>query len=65
MNVSVDDLAKALAWIKNNSMDVYVKASIIDGKLYFKCKDKYESQVEITIFGDSTLMPKIRKEDIL
>ena len=34
-------------------------------KLMIQVKDKYESYAEITIFSESNMMPKIKKESIL
>lgn len=65
MKVTVDDLKKALDWIRTNSNDVYIQVDIVDGLMYFKCEDKYKVSVEIKVYKESSMMPKITKEDIL
>ena len=65
MKISIDDLEKALKWIKTNSSDVYVVLYIGEGKFKLNVKDKYDSFVEITVFENSTMMAKIKKEDFL
>lgn len=67
MKISVDDLKKAIKWIESSSKDTHVAVELAyDGRnLSIRCKDKYEAQVEITLYTDSSMLPKIRKEDVL
>lgn len=66
MKIALADLKKALNWIETNSKDVVIDVvDHHDGKLYLKCQDKYEVYVEITLYHESSMLPKIRKEDIL
>lgn len=66
MKISVADLRKALKWIEANSNDTHVNIEAYSmPRLLFYLKDKYEKQVEITLFADSNMMPKIKKEEIL
>lgn len=64
MKISVSDLKKALNWIQTNSNDTHVNILTID-QLTISCKDKYQVQVEITLYEDSIMLPKIKKEDNL
>lgn len=64
MKISIADLKKALKWMDENSNDTHVNLHLID-QLSLSCKDKYEAQVEIVLYEDSMMLPKIRKEDVL
>lgn len=64
MRISVADLKKALKWVEENSNDTHVSILLID-HLTLSCKDKYQAFAEITLYEDSRMLPKIRKEDIL
>lgn len=66
MKIALADLKKAVNWIEENSKDVVI--SVLDhqdGKLYLKCTDKYEVSVEIILYHESSMLPKIKKEDLL
>jgi hypothetical protein len=64
VKIAIDDLKKAIKWLDANSNDTHVNILLID-QFMMQCKDKYEAQVEITLFEDSMMLPKIRKEDLL
>lgn len=64
MKISVSDLKKALKWVEEHSNDNHVNLHLID-QLTIGCKDKYQAQVEIVLYEDSMMLPKIRKEDVL
>ena len=66
MKLDVAQLKKAIQWIETNSRDVCVDVSSYDGsKTVIKCMDKYESEVEIVLYKDSEMLPKIRKTEVL
>lgn len=66
MKISLDELKKAVSWIESNSRDVNVTLFVDDGnKLVLKCMDKYESEVEISLYENSQMMPKIKKTEVL
>lgn len=67
MKIAVEDLEKTLKWVKANSMDVFLGLELDHSgrNIVLKCQDKYQSHVEITLFSESNMKPKIRKEDIL
>lgn len=66
MRINIDELKKAVAWVQSNSRDLMVQVYIYEGnKIALKCLDKYENEVEITLYEDSQMMPKIKKTEIL
>ena len=66
MKVSIDELKKAVVWLQGNSRDLDVQVYTHNGtQLIIKAMDKYENEVEITIYENGTLLPKIRKTEIL
>ncbi len=64
MKIAVADLKKALKKIEEISSDSHVNILMIQN-LTIGFKDKYQAQVEITLFDDSNMMPKIRKDERL
>lgn len=64
MKIAIADLKKALQWAEVNSNDTHVNIIWVDN-MVIQFKDKYSASVEITLFEDSMMLPKIRKEDIL
>lgn len=65
MKVGIEDLKRAVDWIRLHSPDMKVDVQMHQGQLFIKCMDKYKVGVEIKLYEDSTMMPKIIKEDIL
>lgn len=67
MKIAVADLKKALNWIEANSRDLLVRVEMAqDGRnLSIKCEDVKQVQVDITLFNDSNMQPRIKKEDAL
>ena len=66
MKISIADLKKAITWVEVNSKDTHVNVTLGQQEgLVLQCQDKYDSHVEIKLFENSNMMPKIRKEDIL
>jgi hypothetical protein len=66
MKIDLSQFKKALNWIEVNSLDMHVSVFTGEnGKLKITCFDKYGAEVDITLFADGTMMPKIRKTDVL
>jgi hypothetical protein len=66
VKINIDELKKAVNWLEANSRDVMVQIYTFESnKLTLKCLDRYENEVEIVIYEDGQMMPKIRKTEIL
>lgn len=65
MKIDVKDLKKAVAWVEANTNADKVDLYIGDNKLIITTSDKYEAQVEIVIYEGASMMPKIKKTDLL
>jgi hypothetical protein len=65
ISVSLDELEKAVAWLKTNSTRLNIRIKEDGVKLLLKSVDKQDQDVEITIFErETSLLPKISKSDI-
>ena len=64
VKISLADLKKAITEIEKLSHDTHVNIQLIDN-MSIGFKDKYAAQVEITLYEDSRMLPKIRKDTIL
>lgn len=64
MRVKLADLKKALLKAETDCKDVMVNVKI-DDTIYISYEDRYNVQVEIKIFEEGRMLPKIRKEDVL
>jgi hypothetical protein len=64
MKIALVDLKKAIQKIEQISIDTHINILTIEN-MTLGFKDKYEAQVEITLFEDSRMMPKIRKDERL
>lgn len=64
MKIAIADLKKTLKWVEANSNDTHVNILLID-HMVIQTKDKYQAYVQITLFEDSAMLPKINKEDVL
>lgn len=68
MKVSIDELKKAVKWVEANSNATAIKVHIINdstSKLYIDCDDKYGSSIEIVLYEDGTMLPKIKRTEVL
>lgn len=65
MKIALSELKKALKWVDNHSPDICLNIEIEDSKLLIMCKDRYDVHVKISLYSDSSMLPKILKEDIL
>lgn len=65
MKIDLKDLKKAIAWIEANTKAETINFYSLDGKLYLSTFDKYQADVQITIYEGSTMMPKITKTEVL
>lgn len=64
MKIAVADLKKALKWVEANSNDTHVNILLIN-QMVIQATDKYQAYVQITLYEDSSMLPKITKEDVL
>ena len=61
-------LEKAIKWVEGNTNATAVKLHIINdttSKLYIDCDDKYGSSIEIVLYEDGTMLPKIKRTEVL
>jgi hypothetical protein len=65
MKIDLKDLKKAVQWIESNTNADKVQVYIGDNKLNISTMDKFGAQVEIIIFDEASMMPKIKKTDLL
>lgn len=66
MKISLAELKRAVQWIEANTSTNTVGVMQVDLKLYLKCFDRQDSEVEIQLFDvDTALMPKIKKSERL
>ena len=67
MKINITDLQKAINWINTNSRDVTVDVSTSEGngRMTVYCMDKYGTEVEITLYAEGQMLPKIRKTESL
>lgn len=67
MKLKIDDLEKVVHWVKKNTSEVFVRLEIDHDKrtLVFKCNDKYQTGVEIRVFEEGSMGPRVRKEEPL
>lgn len=66
MKIKVEDLVKAIEYIKRNSNDVHVRVDIDPGgRMQLRFQDKDLSEAVIKLFNEGVCMPKISKEDPL
>ncbi len=65
MKIKLTELKKAIAWIEQNSQDIIIDLELDhdrDSYLKIKCQDRVSTYVEIKVFNDGMLLPKIIKE---
>lgn len=66
MKIELKELKKAVSWIEANSRDLSVNIISGDGsKLILHCFDKNDCEVEITLYTDNQMLPKIKKTEVL
>lgn len=65
MKIKVDDLKKALDWLRTNSSDEFIDIQLHPRNIVLSFNDKYQSSVEVKLYEDSSMLPKIRKENPL
>jgi len=66
MKIDLEELKKAIDWLRTNSHDlkVHIVLHEID-RLIIKTMDKHDNEVEITLYTDSQMLPKIKKTEVL
>lgn len=66
LKIELSQLKKAIQWIEANTNEVNVQIYTGDGnKLILKSSDRLGHEVEITLFTDSQMLPKIKKTEVL
>jgi hypothetical protein len=66
LKIDLTQLKKAIQWIEANTNEVAVQIYTGDSnKLILRSIDRLGSEVEITLYNDSTMLPKIKKTEIL
>ncbi len=66
MKVALEELKMAINWIGENTRDEYVRIMEDRGKLYLKCFDPAEREVEITVCDvELRSFPTIKKTERL
>lgn len=65
MKVDLKDLKKAIQWFEANTNADKIDFYMGDNKLTITSLDKYSSQVEIVLYEDSSMLPKIKKTEVL
>lgn len=65
MKLDIRDIKKAVQWVEANTNADIVDFYIGDNKLVITTADKYQAQVEIIVFENSSMMAKIKKTEVL
>lgn len=63
MKIKIDDLERAVQWMKTQSSDIMCNIDEVDQGLRITCKDKYAKYVEMKLSQEGTRSPKIIKEE--
>ena len=62
MKIDLMELKKAVGWIEANTSATVVSVNAYDHtKLIIKTYDKYDQEVEVILYTDNIMLPKIRK----
>lgn len=64
MRIKLSDLKKAVLEAEAKGKDEMINIKI-DSQVYISFEDRYNSQIEIKLFENGNMLPKIRKEDVL
>lgn len=66
MKIDIKDLKKAVQWIEVNTHQISINIYMGEAnKLVLTCMDKHDTEVEITLFSDNQMLPKIKKTEVL
>lgn len=65
MKIHLKDLKRAIEWFETNTNADKITLYAGDNKLSMTVLDKYSAQVEILLYEDSSMLPKIKKTDVL
>ena len=65
VRISIDDLEKALKYIKTNSHDVHVSVYLVDEHMEIKTFDRASQEVTIYLYREGSLFPQVRKTERL
>jgi hypothetical protein len=66
MRIDLEELKKAIDWLRTHSHDlkVHIVLHEID-KLIIQTMDKHDNEVEIVLYTDSQMLPKIKRTEVL
>lgn len=65
MKIDLQELKTAIKWIETETKEISVDIQIEDRKVLIKTFDKADQQVVITLYNDSSMLPKITKTEVL
>ncbi len=66
MKISLAELKKTVQWVEGNTNAVDINLTIYDNRVIVKTTDKYDCEVEISLYDTETaVMPKIKKTELL
>jgi hypothetical protein len=66
MKIDIEELKKAIDWLRTNSHDMKVHITLHEiDRLIISTMDKHDNEVEIVLYSDSQMLPKIKKTEVL
>lgn len=66
MKIDLKELKKAVNWVEANTNQVHINIYSADSnKLVITTMDKQDTEVEIVLYSDSQMLPKIKKTEVL
>lgn len=66
MKISIDELKKAIDWLRANTNQTEVTIYTGEGnKLRLTAFDRQDAEVEITLYNGGEILPKIKKTEVL
>jgi hypothetical protein len=65
MKLKLDELKKAISWFEANTDTLYISLQEVNRSAELKAIDKAGAEVVIILFDDGTMMPKIKKTEVL
>ncbi len=66
LKIDLAQLKKAVQWIEGNTNEITIQIYSGDmSKLLLKTTDRLGNEVEITLYSDSQMLPKIKKTEVL
>ena len=65
MKINIEELNSAVSWFRANGRDLNVKIDTYTGILVIKGLDRLDNEVEIHLYNEQAMMPKIKNTQIL